>query len=153
MNIIKRLDVWFKDVVDKGILDDICNRIKVFNEVPRNYSLGCISDGHHTFDELYEYRMVYNAMLFNEFAVQGKYGVHKSKRHFTGEECFGGGWFIVMANLPTGQVSNHYKLNYWNMFDIPEKEKADEWDGHSPEIAKNRMLIFASHRKIYEGDK
>lgn len=41
-------------------------------------------------------------------SLEGKYEVHKSYRHADGELCFGGGWFIVMANLPTGQVSNHY---------------------------------------------
>ena len=29
---------------------------------------GKISDGYHTFDELYEFRKVYNAALFNEWA-------------------------------------------------------------------------------------
>lgn len=68
---------------------------------------GEVSDGFHTFDELYHYRMLYNAAFFN--SLEGKYDVHKSYRHADGELCFGGGWFIVMANLPTGQVSNHYR--------------------------------------------
>lgn len=65
---------------------------------------GKISDGFHSFDELYHYRMLYNAAFFN--SLEGKYEVHKSYRHSDGELCFGGGWFIVMAYLPTGQVSN-----------------------------------------------
>lgn len=41
------------------------------------------------------------------------------------EKCvFGGDWFIVIAELPTGQISNHYRVEDWNLFDIPEKEKA-----------------------------
>lgn len=63
---------------------------------------GKISDGFHSFDELYHYRMLYNAAFFN--SLEGKYEVHKSYRHSDGELCFGGGWFIVMAYLPTGQV-------------------------------------------------
>ena len=43
------------------------------------------SDGYHTFKELYEFRKVYNAVLFNEWAKQGKYNVHKSL-----SDCFGG---------------------------------------------------------------
>jgi hypothetical protein len=47
-----------------------------------------ISDGCHTFDELYHYRMLYNAAFFN--SLGGKYEVHKSYRHANGELCFGG---------------------------------------------------------------
>jgi hypothetical protein len=98
--------------------------------------MGEVSDGYHTFNELYYYRMLYNAAFFN---LLPKEWVHKSKRHHTGEECFGGGWFIVMANLPTGQVSNHYELKDWDLFKVPEKEFADEWDGHTPQEAAERL--------------
>ena len=98
--------------------------------------MGEVSDGYHTFNELYYYRMLYNAAFFN---LLPKEWVHKSKRHHTGEECFGGGWFIVIANLPTGQVSNHYELKDWDLFKVPEKEFADEWDGHTPQEAAERL--------------
>ena len=54
----------------------------------------------------------------------------------------GGGWFIVMAYLPTGQISNHYRIEDWNLFNIPERWKADEWDGHTPVEAANRLYKF-----------
>jgi hypothetical protein len=101
--------------------------------------MGEVSDGYHTFNELYYYRMLYNAAFFN---LLPKEWVHKSKRHHTGEECFGGGWFIVMANLPTGQISNHYELKDWDLFKIPEKEFADEWDGHTPQEAAERIYKY-----------
>lgn len=95
------------------------------------------SDGYHTFKELYEFRMLYNALAFNELAKNKEYKVHKSKKHNTGEECFGGGWFIVIAYLPSGQISNHYELKDWHLFQCEEKELADEWDGHtSQEVVK-----------------
>ena len=67
---------------------------------------GEASDGYHTFNEFYYYRMLYNAAFFNKLAhydniADGswkvEYDVHKSKKHSDGEDCFGGGWFIVMA--------------------------------------------------------
>lgn len=101
---------------------------------------GDTSDGFHTFDELYEFRMVYNAALFNEWAKMDKYNVHKSIRHYDGEECFGGGWFIVIANLPTGQISNHYKIEHWDLFQIPSFNKAQcEFDGHTSEDVIKRL--------------
>lgn len=101
--------------------------------------MGEVSDGYHTFNELYYYRMLYNAAFFN---LLPKGWVHKSKRHHTGEECFGGEWFIVMANLPTGQVSNHYEVKDWDLFQVPEKEIADEWDGHTPQKAADRLRKY-----------
>lgn len=101
--------------------------------------MGEVSDGYHTFNELYYYRMLYNAAFFNLLPEEW---VHKSKKHYDGEECFGGGWFIVMANLPTGQISNHYELKYWDLFKVPEKEFADEWDGHTPQEAAERLYKY-----------
>lgn len=116
--------------------------------------IGELSDGYHTFNELYEFRKVYNAALFNEWAENletssdfgqalfnvPKYNVHKSWRHSDGELCFGGGWFIVSAMLPTGLISNHYKAEDWDLFKIPEVEKAlYEFDGHTSEDVLNRL--------------
>jgi hypothetical protein len=118
----------------------------------KKLNTGEISDGYHTFNELYEFRKVYNAALFNEWAkdmcsqggcyskVTPKYNVHKSGRHYDGEECFGGGWFIVMAMLPTGQISNHYEAKDWDLFDIPAFDKAQyEFDGHTSQDVITRL--------------
>lgn len=95
------------------------------------------ADEHHTMAELYDYRMVYNAFTAMYFADYGK--AIKSWKHFDGELCFGGGWFIVCVSTPKGWVTNHYKEEYWDLFDIPEEETGPEWDGHTPEIALWRL--------------
>lgn len=106
---------------------------------------GDVSDGYHTFDELYRYRMLYNALFFNTLQTwqmdEGDQGfdLHKSKKHSDGELCFGGGWFVVVAQLPTGQITNHYELKDWDLFDIPERKKAKKWDGHTPEQVAERI--------------
>lgn len=98
-----------------------------------------VSDGYHTMDELYDFRKMYNALAFNAFYEQGKYNVHKSERHSDGELCFGGGWFIVVATLPEGQISNHYEMKDWDLFKCLVKEKADEFDGHTNEDVVYRI--------------
>lgn len=99
-----------------------------------------ISDGYHSFKELYEFRMMYNAALFNEWAITDKYKVHKSYHHFDGEECFGGGWFIVVAVLPDGQITNHYKNKHWDLFKLPFHSKAlFEYDGHNGADVLSRL--------------
>ena len=122
---------------------------------------GDFSDGYHTFDELYEFRKLYHAALVNEWASEHmkyfvdcaasnkkfdyksippiKYNVHKSWRHSNGELCFGGGWFIVIAMLPSGQISNHYEAKDWDLFKIPELEYAMDWDGHTSSDVLKRL--------------
>lgn len=125
---------------------DIDEAIEVYvTERLTQAATGETSDGYHTFHELYEYRMLYNAALFNEWARQSKHDVHKSIRHSDGELCFGGGWFIVVALLPDGQISNHYKLAHWGLFDVEERERADEYDGHSPADVANRLREWVVH--------
>lgn len=109
-------------------------------EKPDTFQAENIADGFHSFAELYAYRMAYNAALLNEFALQSKYDVHKSLRHADGELCFGGGWFVVVAELPTGQVTNHYALKDWEHFRIPERKTANKWDGHTPQEGLKRIL-------------
>jgi hypothetical protein len=104
---------------------------------------GEISDGYHTFNELYEYRKLYNAALFNEWYKNNRYDVHKSKRHHNGEKCFGGEYFIVVAMLPTGQISNHYKLEDWDLFKIKKRKQAKyPYDGHTPQDVADRLREF-----------
>ena len=103
------------------------------------------SDGYHTFKELYEIRKAYNVALFNGWYMFDipSYNVHKSWKHHDGEFCFGGGWFIVVAILPTGQISNHYKAEDWDLFKIPEVEKAlFPFDGHTTEDVISRLINF-----------
>jgi hypothetical protein len=65
---------------------------------------------------------------------------HKSRRHHDGAEPFDDpNWFIVVAQLPTGQISYHYELKHWDLFQIPERPRAAEWDGHSSEEAADRL--------------
>jgi hypothetical protein len=106
---------------------------------------GNTSDGYHTFNELYEFRKAYNAALFNEWAAGGKCSVHKSWRHHDGELCFGGGWFIVVAVLPDGQISNHYEAKDWDLFAVPETERAlFEFDGHTGADVVERLKTYTT---------
>lgn len=107
-----------------------------------------ISDGFHTFDELYYYRMLYNSNTVNLLAfLKSKnvkeftnFDVIKSKKHFGGEPCYGGGWFIVVIKTPWGQISNHYKLEYWDMFNCRAAKQSWKWDGHGMKESTDRMI-------------
>lgn len=138
--------------VAKEEFESMIDYLEVENEKP--VDIGEVSDGYHTFNELYRYRMLYNAAFFNLLARNGQVEVCKSRKHSDGEKCFGSDdWFIVMAILPTGQVSNHYESKYWDLFDVPERETAFEYDGHTPNEASDRLekyLKLPRHGMTFE---
>ena len=102
-----------------------------------------VKDDYHTMQELYDFRMLYNAIAFNELHKHKEVEVYKSKRHHDGEPCFDGEWFIVVAILPTGQITNHYHIKYWDYFKIPSYDKMkDEFDGHTSQDGIQRLTDF-----------
>ena len=68
---------------------------------------GQISDGYHTFDELYRHR---HALFLNLLADHR--GVSwASKVHSDGTSW--DGWFIAGIETPKGQISYHLPDEYW----------------------------------------
>ena len=89
---------------------------------------GQISDGSHTFDELYYHRMILFALICNTYK-----GISwKSWKHHDGTMY--DDYFIVGIKTPEGQYSYHYHKKYWDKFKyVNELEFAPKWDGHKPE--------------------
>jgi hypothetical protein len=95
---------------------------------------GDLSDGYHTYNELYHHR----AVLFSIIVNQNKEIAWKSKKHHDGTMY--DGMFIVGIDTPQGQYSYHYDIEpYWNMFECKELDNAPVWDGHEPKDI-NRLL-------------
>lgn len=92
---------------------------------------GEISDGYHTFNQLYHQR----AILFATIVNQNKDKAWKSYKHSDGKYCFdsNGEWFIVGIDIPEGSYTYHYSKEYWDMFNCKELECGKEWDGHTEE--------------------
>lgn len=86
-----------------------------------------ISDKWHTFGDLYYHRMILTLLIMR----QNKDKAWKSKQHHDGTMFDDS--FICGINTPKGQYSYHYDLEYWNLFNVKELEKAPEYDGHKPE--------------------
>jgi len=136
----------YKLIVRKRVGDGAS--VRFYNEVDSSsQDIENISDGYHTFKELYEFRKIYNAALFNEWYSQGKYDVVKSEKHSDGELCFGGGWFIVQAQTPFGQVSNHYEMKDWDLFKCEAVELPLPYDGHTAEDVLFRLKATAMSKE------
>lgn len=100
-------------------------------------NMGAVSDGYHTFNELYDHR----AKLFAVVCESYKDLAWKSKLHDTGDMY--DGMFIVGITTPLGQATYHYDIDpYWDMFNVKELDKAPKWDGHTPTEAIDRILTL-----------
>lgn len=95
---------------------------------------GDLSDGYHTFDELYHHR----AVLFSVIVSEHKGIAWKSKLHDDGTMY--DDMFIVGVNTPQGQAAYHYNIDpYWDIFDCVELPNAPAWDGYTPAEAIERI--------------
>lgn len=103
-----------------------------------------ISDGYHTFAELYEHRYA----LFLALVKTMPEVFVRSWNHSDGKPCFGGDdWFIVIGVLPeVGQISYHLPRSLWTaaeMAGITNVDVPPEWDGHRSADVVNRLLAYA----------
>jgi len=121
-------------------------RINAICEVAGVTEIDDLSDGFHTFRQLYYQRM----MLFATIVKQNKDKAWKSLRHEDGELCFGGGWFIVGIDTPEGSYTYHYEDNYYSLFDCEELERGKHWDGHT-EKDVTRLLSLPKAQLSQEG--
>lgn len=98
---------------------------------------GDLSDGNHTFNDLYHQRCMLFATLVNMFPEIS----WKTKRHDDGELCFGGKNFLVCIDTPAGPYSYHYPLEDWDRFNCQEIEKAKPFDGHTDKDVERLLSL------------
>ena len=98
-----------------------------------------ISDGYHTFGELYDHRVhLFLALMKLKPSVSWF-----SRKHSDGEEW--DGWFIAGMELPCGKISYHINSRYWpaaQKTGARELEVGIEWDGHTSEDVLFRLMSF-----------
>ena len=110
-----------------------CSILAEFKRIP-DTGIGDMSDGYHTFNELYHHRAILFSVICNMF----KDKAWKSLMHHDGKMY--DGMFIVGIETPNGQATYHYDVDpYWGLFNVKELENAPEWDGHTPDEAIERI--------------
>ena len=98
-----------------------------------------MSDGYHTFADLYEQRLILSAAL-----AKNNPHAWKSKRHEDGSVPFGGGWFIMGFDTDEGCYTYHYELKDWDLFQCRELDKGKPWDGHTSKDVRRLLSIPAA---------
>ncbi len=98
-----------------------------------------ISDGWHTFGELYQHR---NRLFIALCKAYPEVPVWRSKLHSDGTNIEG--WFLLGMHKERGkQISYHLPLSLWKETTFAETlDMAPEFDGHTSFDALERLKIF-----------
>ena len=124
-SLLELLDSYIKRVTEynQHIIQTVRNSVANLTSAVN----GSTSDGYHTFDELYEHRTVLFSVICNSHTDLA----WKSRHHHDGTMF--DDMFIVGIKTPAGQCTYHCENQYWDLFRVPELERAPEFDGHTPE--------------------
>lgn len=99
--------------------------------------MGEVSDGYHTFNELYAHRVRLFSALMNAFPESAWW----SFQHHDGEQW--DGWVLAGIDTPEGSVTYHLpESEIQHLPQGTEIEFGKEWDGHTAEDVLERLLIL-----------
>lgn len=104
-----------------------------------------ISDGYHTFDELYQHRFaLYLALCKVISQTTGIGTVFRAKTHSNGTSYEG--WFLLgMFQTAGKQISYHLPLEWWESANFAETlEVAPAFDGHTSRDVIERVKLLAA---------
>ena len=94
-----------------------------------------ISDGYHTFDELYDHRCI----LFITLCLHTPLCARWKKDHFEGWDC-------LYWQCSEGQVSYHVPIKYRYLYETKiERDESLQYDGHTPADCIKRLEKFCSY--------
>jgi hypothetical protein len=114
--------------------------VKKEEEINKLIADGCdtnkISDGYHTFAELYEHRIELFIALCRK--IKNKI-VWRARAHSDGSVQEG--WFILGIGSEKGeQITYHLPMSKWDETDFADElETAPEYDGHTGEDVLKRL--------------
>lgn len=102
-------------------------------------NIGEVSDGYHTFNELYEHRFaLFMALMKSHPRLSWMSLLHDDGSSFEG-------WFVAGMHLPSGDITYHlpkYKWDYLKTIGILVLKNAPKWDGHSSTDVIHRLEQF-----------
>lgn len=113
--------------------------VEEVNGFVRSVDTNMVSDGYHTFGELYEHRIT----LFMAVCKLTKRDVWMTKVHSDGSKWEG--WFLLGINTNSGeQITYHLPISKWNeCTEFAEMiEKAPQFDGHTSADVLNRLYLY-----------
>jgi|SRR5215510_12568294 len=107
--------------------------------------VGEVSDGYHTFDELYRHRYALFCALAKESAsnYDHLYCWKSAKHWIDGKlEDVWPGWFVAGIEINGEMISYHLPLEYWGLFNGIEREEPPPHDGHTSQDVLDRLMSW-----------
>jgi len=102
---------------------------------PKKIRSGEISDGYHTFDELYNHRhLLFILLMRSHPKLSWRANNHEDGTMFSG-------MFIAGIDTPHGTITYHIPIKYWECLDYTGMAtilNAPTWDGHTSEDVLKR---------------
>lgn len=127
---------WYKhphDVPDEPLVGD--QIVSVGGEGVNPVDMGEVSDGYHTFNDLYAHRVRLFSSLMHAYSGLSWW----SRKHSDGEEREG--WIIAGITTPAGEVTYHLPAEEIEFLpEGAELEFGKEWDGHEASDVLDRLL-------------
>lgn len=124
-------------------LEDILNLFVVAAKKVDSIDTKSLKDRHYTLGELYDHRRVlFNILCHTYPELSWKAKNHRSDAMFNGD-------FIAGITTPMGNVSYHFKLPFYDQFDVLELRSAPVYDGYTPDEALDRLISLPLLGKDY----
>ena len=98
--------------------------------------VGEVSDGYHTFNELYDHRCTLFVSLMKAYPKMSWY----SEVHYDGS--IWDGWLVCGMSLPTGDVTYHIPKTMLPLLKASSAKplmKGKKWDGHTSDNVLDRI--------------
>lgn len=115
-------------------LSKIQNQIDTYKEQTEN-SVGELSDGYHSFNNLYKHRTYLLALAMAYIPYSWKSRSHEDGSMYDD-------MFVAGFPTPTGMVTYHCDNEYWEDFKVPEIPHAPHFDGYTDTDVLNREKGF-----------
>lgn len=114
-------------------MEDLINQLIQQSEADTNK----ISDGYHTFEELYNHRLALFALICELLPAES----WKTRVHSDGSVWED--WFLVGLRYLSGeQITYHYPMEWWDKIQVHELKQAPPYDGHTPQDVLDRLSKF-----------
>ena len=127
---------WYKhpnDVPDEPLAGEQIMSVSGSSGGP--VDMGEVSDGYHTFNELYAHRVRLFSSLMHAYSALSWW----SRKHSDGEEW--DGWVIAGITTPEGEITYHLPVEEIEFLpEGTELEFGKEWDGHEANDVLDRLL-------------
>lgn len=145
----RNIDKEYEEYNDRLANDGVKALNERIQDIPYPWR-GQVSDGYHTFDELYEHRItlyIQFCKLWENWGSDSHWKEAEGRKNFTwrsrvhSDGSVWEGWFVLgIQSEKAEQITYHIPEKYWLTCDFADTlDKVPEWDGHTSADVLERL--------------